>query len=406
MALDLLNVFTPALAIGDPAKFAGRRDQLNAVSIALQSAGTQIVIYGNRGVGKSSLALQLQSLAIGDTEVIDKLDFKPAETPDFLVIRFECDDTVLDVRGLIIRLLTDDDGLGPWIPFKVETIKSSTESGLGLNVKVLNVQGKLSKDDVLVKEAVEQDVFATFNNAVSHILSSGVVKGILFIIDEVDRIRDRSELASFVRARSSNPSIKFALVGVATTPNELISSHESIVRQISDGCVEMPPMTREELGAIFQNVEDDLKGEGFEFTHDAKEWIIDIAKGHPYYVHLLGKHCIIRAASTREHSVTSEMAQDVLVEIANKGTAKVQESVYAKAIGQSYVREYILKILAQQETEEINTSVVYPLIASSRGMDTNAISVYMGHLVSDKFGGVLEKTRERRYRFKDSLFKA
>ncbi|MGK6324854.1 hypothetical protein ACMGDM_17460 [Sphingomonas sp. DT-51] len=49
MTVDIMNIFTPALAIGDPARFAGRQEQLDAVAMALQSDGTQIVIYGNRG---------------------------------------------------------------------------------------------------------------------------------------------------------------------------------------------------------------------------------------------------------------------------------------------------------------------------------------------------------------------
>jgi len=71
--IDIMNVFTPALAIGDPARFAGRQEQLDAVSIALQSEGTQIVIYGNRGVGKSSLARQLAGIAQGDMKITDRL---------------------------------------------------------------------------------------------------------------------------------------------------------------------------------------------------------------------------------------------------------------------------------------------------------------------------------------------
>ena len=34
------------------------------------------------------------------------------------------------------------------------------------------------------------------------------------------------------------------------------------------------------------------------------------------------------------------------------------------------------------------------------------MSVYVGQLASDKYGHVIEKTRERYYRFRDSLFKA
>jgi len=401
-----MNVFTPALAIEDPSRFAGRQDQLDAVAIALQSDGTQIVIYGNRGVGKSSLARQLTGMAQGDMTVIDRLKFKPSKTPDFLVVSTECDDSVVDVRTLVLRLLTDDDALAPWVPFKVEKVTTGTDLGASLNVKVLNIAGKIKDGQTLQREAVEQDLYATFGNAISHILGSGVVSGILFIIDEVDRIKNRDDLASIIRARGADPRVKFALVGVGTTPQELIAGHESIVRQISDGCVEMPPMSPQELREIFENAHGVLKDDGISFTEQAQDWIINIAKGHPYYVHLLGKHSLIKAISSGQSTISEEMAREVLAEIANRGTAKVQEAGYSKAIGHSYVREYILKSFASEDVDEINTSVVYPKIASARTMDTNAISVYVGHLVSTKFGSVLEKTRERHYRFRDSLFKA
>ncbi len=406
MPVDILNIFTPALAIDDTARFAGRQEQLDAVAMALQSEGTQIVIYGNRGVGKSSLSRQLTAIAQGNMAVIDRLTLKPHSIPDFLVVSVECDDTISDIRALILRLLTDNDALAPWIPFKVEKVAAGGEISAGLNIKVLNISGKLNNSDTLVREAVEQDLYATFGNAISHILGTGVVAGILFIIDEVDRIRNRDDLASIIRARGADPRVKFALVGIGTTPQELIAGHESIVRQISEGCVEMPPMSENELKGIFDLAHESLREEGISFTADAQNWIIGIAKGHPYYVHLLGKHSLIRAISTRTKVITEEMVRDVLTEIANKGTAKVQEAAYLKAIGHSYVREFVLKTFAESEGEEINTSIVYPKISSARSMDAGAVSVYVGHLVSDKFGGVLTKTRERHYRFKDSLFKA
>jgi energy-coupling factor transporter ATP-binding protein EcfA2 len=406
MPVDILNVFTPALPIGDPARFAGRQEQLDAVSLALLSEGTQIVIYGNRGVGKSSLAHQLAAIAQGDMTVIDRLTFKPLKTPEYLVISLECDDTITDMKALILRLLTDDEALASWLPFKVEKTTAGGELASTLNVKVFSVTGKLSNSDTLVRESVEQDLYSVFGNSISYILGTGAVSGVLFIIDEVDRIKNRDDLPSIVRARGSDPRVKFALVGVGTTPQELIAGHESIVRQISDGCVEMPPMSNEELKAIFDNAHVVLKDEGLSFTEQAQQWIINIAKGHPYYVHLLGKHCLIHAAKTKQKSITEEMAMEVLAEIANKGTAKVQEAAYIKAIGHSYVREFVLKALAGVDGEEINTSAIYPKIASSRGMDTGAVSVYVGHLAHEKFGGILEKTRERHYRFRDSLFKA
>lgn len=293
MRADIQNVFTPAYAIEDADRFAGRQEQLERVGMALQSRGTQIVIYGNRGVGKSSLARQLAGLARGDQLIIDRLTIKPHELPDWLVINLECDDTIPDIKALVLRLLTDDTALAPWIPFRVEKTTVSTEAGAGLQVKVLNISGKAAENSTMEREEVQGDLYATFSNAIMHIIESGVTKhGILFIIDEIDRVASRTELASVIRSRASDDRVKFALVGVGTTPQELILNHESIVRQISDGCVEMPPMSDAELKQIFENAHRVLAADQITFTEEAQDWIIGIAKGHPYYVHLLGKHSL------------------------------------------------------------------------------------------------------------------
>ena len=41
-----------------------------------------------------------------------------------------------------------------------------------------------------------------------------------------------------------------------------------------------------------------------------------------------------------------------------------------------------------------------------RALNRSTVSVYVGHLGSDKYGSVLKKTRERYYQFADSVFKA
>jgi len=404
---DLQNVFTPAAAIENFERFAGRQEQLDGISLALQSDGTQIVIYGNRGVGKSSLARQLASLARGDQTIIDRLTLSPHEIPDYLVISLECEDSIVDVKTLILRLLTEDTALAPWLPFRISKRSSTGEVGGAISVKVFSVSGKGSEAETLERDKLETDIYSVFSNAVTHILDSGVARsGVLFIIDEVDRIKDRTDLASIIRSRGSDTRVKFAIVGVGTTPQELILNHESIVRQISDGCVEMPPMSALELKGIFINAHKELEPDGFRFSAEAEDWIISIARGHPYYVHLLGKHALLAAAVAKKKEITLEIAKGALADIALKGTARIQETIYQKAIGHSYVRELILKTFASVTDDEINTTSVYQQIIAARPMDVSNTSVYVGNLVSEKFGQVIEKTRERHYRFRDSLFKA
>src|SRR4051794_10335809 len=56
LAIRVGTVFTPAAPINRNELFAGRKDQLLRVLDAINQRGQHAVIYGERGVGKTSLA--------------------------------------------------------------------------------------------------------------------------------------------------------------------------------------------------------------------------------------------------------------------------------------------------------------------------------------------------------------
>jgi ABC-type phosphate/phosphonate transport system ATPase subunit len=48
-------------------------EQVNTGYLALLSQGSNIAIIGNRGIGKTSLARQIQNMASGDNALLEKL---------------------------------------------------------------------------------------------------------------------------------------------------------------------------------------------------------------------------------------------------------------------------------------------------------------------------------------------
>jgi predicted site-specific integrase-resolvase len=86
--------------------------------------------------------------------------------------------------------------------------------------------------------------------------------------------------------------------------------------------------------------------------------------------------------------------------------APIQEALYKDAIGHSYIREVVLKSFAAKAEDEIHTTELYADIAKRLNTEVGVVSVYVGHLASEKYGSVIVKTRDRYYRFRDSLFKA
>jgi len=399
------NVFTPAKEIQDIERFAGRVDALDALSGALQAEGAQLVLYGQRGIGKSSLARVLGQLAQNEKVAISRLSEAPFKKFDYLVVSVTCDDSISTVEKLLVRLLTDDQALAPWIPFKVEQKTTSGKIEGQLNVKVIKLKGSAGDSITERQTEVEADVTSTFINACSNLVGSGVATdGLLIIVDEFDRINNKSGIASLLKSLGPE-RITFAFVGVAGDLNELIADHESVVRQLADGAIPVPPMREIELAEIISRAMTAL-GDKYSFDLGAITWITRIARGHPFYVHLIGKHALLRAISLKSDTVTEEIAKEALADIAFKGSAPIQEALYKKSVGHSYVRETILKRFASVDSDEIYTTDLYGDIAKELGIDSSAISVYVGQLANDKYGSVIEKVRDRYYRFQDSLFKA
>src|SRR5271166_1030071 len=65
------RVFTPATPISENALFAGRMEQLRRVVDTINQRGQHAIIFGERGVGKTSLASVISSrLRMPDTTVV------------------------------------------------------------------------------------------------------------------------------------------------------------------------------------------------------------------------------------------------------------------------------------------------------------------------------------------------
>lgn len=363
------------------------------------------MIYGNRGIGKSSLAQQMMLMAKGHASLIDRLTHAPFEDFDFLTTYIQCDDSIKNIDSLLARILTTQTGLQDWIPLQIREVEGSGGVSASITLEVIKLGAKSDHRFTEEKPSVTSDVQSVFLNALETIISVGPAKsGVLIVIDEFDRIEDRRGLASLLK--SLDPKVKVALVGVSTNVGELITEHGSLDRQLSGGCVSVDAMSDEEIAELIDRAEEVME-EAVKFLPDARHRISELAAGHPFLVHLLGRTAAIAALRLKKPEIDRDLVDNALAEIAVKGTASIQESLYKKAVANSYTREVILKEFAIQRTDEIYTTNTYKTIADKLNMaDQAVISVYMGQLVSERYGKVLVRTRDRYYRFRDSLFKA
>src|SRR4051794_29249627 len=100
----MVNAFQPATELDDPERFAGRASQVRTLADSLLVEGSVPVIFGHRGLGKSSLALQLRRIAMGDVELLSLLNAERLAVPEesqFLTFVVTCTDATRTTSDLL-----------------------------------------------------------------------------------------------------------------------------------------------------------------------------------------------------------------------------------------------------------------------------------------------------------------
>jgi hypothetical protein len=108
----IFKAFSPAKEIHDPKLFAGRMEEVRSGIMSLLNPGGFLAIFGLRGVGKSSIALQIKNIAEGDITLpkilaVDKL--LPKRGFNSIVHYYKVDKFVKNIGDLIKRILFGDE---------------------------------------------------------------------------------------------------------------------------------------------------------------------------------------------------------------------------------------------------------------------------------------------------------
>jgi Cdc6-like AAA superfamily ATPase len=404
------NAFQPAKEVNSPDKFAGRKEEVSQAYYGLIGEGAHVAVVGNRGIGKTSLARQIINLASGDNELLSKLELPHDRKLDFLPIYFTCGNSVRNTADLLERLLTTTGCLADWIydiPTASRAMKGYTPK-IGGNIfgAELSLSHENQSETTSEPAITTHPIDAIFTNVAAAISEQGIAPdGVLIVIDEFDQIVDPTGFASFLKSVATNvPKFKFCIVGVAQDIQVLMKEHASSDRLFAGAIIALPSMNAQELKeivAIAQRAVDNY----IVFEESAADRLVSLAQGHPYMVHLIGKHAFRYAFRTDQRRVTAAMIDETMKSIAERGADPVLEGRYKKAVASSEQRELVLKAMAEAQTldGEVWTTTAYK-IALEHGVDNS--SQYVGQLVTDEYGGEIEKVRDRFYRFHDSLFAA
>lgn len=401
---QIANAFTPAKEISDADKFAGRTEYVNDAYYGLMTEGSNLAIVGGRGIGKSSLARQIINISQGDNSLLEKLGIHNDEKLDFLSIYLACGDGINSISDLLVRLLTTRDCLLEWIYDIPNASKELGKIQGGIDVKIAKIGSEIGDETTSSKAIQSHEIDVIFQNVIGEILKAKIAKsGILIVIDEFDQIENPTGFARLLKSIATNiPGVKFCIVGVAQDIQNLMKEHESSDRLFAGSVVNLPPMEPKELNEIIDNAENSIN-KFIVFNQSSRDKLIELANGHPYIIHLIGKQAFRFAYLEPIHELSEENILKTLSDIAEKEADPVLEGRYKKAVASSFQREAVLKSLVQvvQKDGEILTTDAYKVAID---YDVDNPSQYVGHLATSDYGAEIVKIRERYYRYKDSLF--
>lgn len=275
----VLQTFCPSAPTTDPSKFVGREQECSDLAKALLAPGRHAVVFGDRGVGKTSTARYV-------AESICKSD-------DLKFIEYQCGtyDTYSDIASKI---------LGGFGQLSVTTKKTdSHEQMMTGAVKAVIAAGELHSKRT---ETTESTDLIQANLTADHLASYLKGFGGIVLLDEFDRIKDertKGFLAELFKALSNYRSpLKFILCGVSNTSADLIGAHESMYRNLKP--VRIPYMPNSELRKI---INDGLAELSLGFSSGLRESIVWLSCGLPYFTHLLCEELATCAVTNNQRSL-------------------------------------------------------------------------------------------------------
>ena len=372
LRFEAQSLFSPSAPLDEADLFAGRADQLNAMLEATTERGKHAILFGEPGVGKTSLARLFSKLFPHTARHIYSIreQADPSDTFDSLWRK-----VFKDIWVTVVR-----DG--------ADAIRPLAELYPNL----------ITPDDV------RRELDGYFKASEIPII----------IIDEFDKIRDaetRALVANTVKHLSDfSVNVTIILVAVADDVNALVSAHASIPRCLEQ--IQMPRMSTAERREILDKIIPKL---GMKLQGDALWKIVHLSRGLPSYVHALGQSAALAAIERKSLDINEKDVDAAIIRVLKKSEESVQEK-YAKAVDSNRndsMYKQVLLACALAETNDRGTfsptAVCGPLTTILDRDKLVQIAAFQQHLqkfISPERGEVLVRRgleRSYRYRFADPM---
>lgn len=310
------QAFSPSAPVDKQSLFAGRLNQVNSVISAVYQRGQHVIIFGERGVGKTSLA----------TVLFDFLSQAGLSGLDCGTIN--CDAT-MNFSSLWHKIFRD-----------ISIFNEKNPTGF----TEAPVTEKFSLDSVVPDVLTPDDVRFVLRR---------LTQQSVIILDEFDRIEDEETttlVADTIKTLSDHSvNTTLILVGVADSVNELIAKHQSVERALVQ--IHMPRMSGEELS---EALDKSLAQIPLGIDHDAKEFIVRLSKGLPHYTHVLGQQSGYITVADERDSITKNDVEEAIKVAVNHGQQSIISAYHAATTSpRGNLYKEVLLACALAETDEL-----------------------------------------------------
>jgi hypothetical protein len=297
--LKLRDAFTPSQPVTDRRLFAGRLQVLAHLIEAIENRLAHVVVFGERGIGKTSLLHILADLA---------------RESDYLAVRATCGASS-QFDELFRALLRE-------IPILYHSSVSPAE---------MNSQTGTSLADLLPDGGFDA-------RELSDLLSRVTSCRALIVLDEYDRVESetfRINIAELIKNLSDSAApVQLIIAGVSSNLHELIGYIPSIRRNVVG--VPLPKLTPSEMGEIITRGE---RGSGVAFDAEVVPLIFELSQGSPYLVRLLCYHSSLVALAGGRMQVLRGDVRDGLDHMVDEAAARLAHDTLQRVGKLSWARD-------------------------------------------------------------------
>jgi len=366
---EAAELFSPAAPIDEKDLFAGRSEQIDKMLEAAWEKGKHAVLFGERGVGKTSIGKVFSAMFPKTLRHVIAIREQVDPSDDFSSIWRKV------FKDLRVRAVDADQSVSP-------------------EPLARDYPGVIQPDDI---RREFQDIFGSNDIPI-------------IIIDEFDKARESSDkaihelMANTIKHLSDySVNATIILIGVADDVNDLIGEHPSITR-----CLEQIPMPRMNQAELREIIDKRIARLGMRMNKDAYWKIIELARGLPSYVHLLGLYSI-QSALKRQSLMVLELDVDAAIKRALEKSQESTQSDYNAAIhsnrADNLYRQVLLACALAKPDERGQfspTSIIEPLTSI---LERPAkIDTFQQHLLKfiegDRGAVLIRKGKERAYKFR------